>query len=187
MPISRLAAGVTTVVLSDRDIAWVLETGDLQITPDLATDRIQGACIDLLLDEVIQVPQNGSDFTVELDTFNATRFVEQHSKRKLMQGSSGHVLKPGDFIIGKTVETVGLSPRLAGRVEGRSRYARVGIGVHVTAPKIDPGFEGSITLEIFNLGLYSCRLIPGMTIATLQLEWLSSPADRAYQGQFQHQ
>ena len=180
------------MVLSDRDIAWVLETGDLRITPSLAdglADRIQGACIDLLLDEVIQVPQSDSspDFTVELDTFNVSRFVNQHSKRKKMQSSSGHVLKPGDFIIGKTVETVGLSPRLAGRVEGLSRYARVGIGVHVTAPKIDPGFEGTITLEIFNLGLYSCRLVPGMTIATLQMEWLSSPAERAYQGQFQGQ
>ena len=44
------------MVLSDRDIAWVLETGDLQITPGMAdglADRIQGAGIDLLLDDVI--------------------------------------------------------------------------------------------------------------------------------------
>ena len=180
------------MVLSDRDIAWVLETGDLQITPGMAdglADRIQGAGIDLLLDDVIQEPQGDSspDFTVELGTFNATRFVDRNSKRITMQGSSGYVIRPGEFIIGKTVETVRLSPRLAGRVEGRSRYARVGIGVHVTAPKIDPGFEGTITLEIFNLGLYSCRLVPHMAIASLQLEWLSSPADRAYQGQFQGQ
>ena len=178
------------MVLSDRDIAWVLDTGDLQITQDHSDGlegRIQGACIDLLLDKVIQVPENDSGFTVEIETLNATRFVSQHSERIEMKGSAGYVIGPGEFIIGQTVETVKLSPRLAGRVEGRSRYARVGIGVHVTAPKIAPGFEGQITLEIFNLGKYRCRVVPNMAIATLQVEWLSSPAERAYQGQFQGQ
>jgi deoxycytidine triphosphate deaminase len=37
-----------------------------------------------------------------------------------------------------------------GLVEGRSSYARFGIGIHVTAPKIDPGYDNRITLELTN-------------------------------------
>jgi dCTP deaminase len=167
-----------------------MQNGELQIEPippGGPDGRIQSCCIDLLLDSVIQVPTNGGDFTVELDTFNSSRFIERNSRRVDMDDTSGHVIEPGGFIIGHTVETVRLSPRLAGRIEGRSRFARVGIGVHVTAPKIDPGFAGRITLEIFNLGKHNCRFTSNMAIATLLVEWLSSPAERAYQGQFQGQ
>lgn len=178
------------MVLSDRDIAWVMETGDLQINPEPLNGpegRIQGACIDLLLDSVIWIPTNGDDFTVDLNTFSATRFIQNYSERLEMEDPHGYVIPPGGFIIGRTVETVRLSPRLAARIEGRSRFARMGIGVHVTAPKIDPGFDGHITLEIFNLGKHKCRFVPNMVIATLVVEWLTSPAQRAYQGLFQGQ
>jgi dCTP deaminase len=66
------------------------------------------------------------------------------------------------FVIGQTPEQVTLTTALAGRVEGRSRLARLGIGVHITAPKIDPGFSNNITLEMFNIGPSTIRLQAGM-------------------------
>ena len=94
-------------------------------------------------------------------------------------------LKPHQFMIGMTAETVGLPLNLAGRVEGRSRLARLGVGVHITAPKIDPGFRNRITLEIFNLGLWTIELTAGMRICTLLVERLSKPAKVGYEGIFQ--
>ena len=47
---------------------------------------------------------------------------------------------------------------LMGFVEGRSSWARVGLSVHLTAPKIDPGFIGTITLETANIGPKSVKL-----------------------------
>ena len=67
------------------------------------------------------MPTNGSDFTVELNTFNATRFIQRNSDHVRMDDDNGYVLDPGEFIISQTVETVRLSPRLAARIEDRSK------------------------------------------------------------------
>jgi len=53
---------------------------------------------------------------------------------------------------------------LVGLVEGRSSYARVGVTVHVTAPKIDPGFTAPITLEMANFGKVAVELRAGVDI-----------------------
>ena len=59
-------------------------------------------------------------------------------------------LKRGELVLAQTLEKVHLPNDLMGMVEGRSSWARLGIGVHVTAPKIDPGYNKSITLELTN-------------------------------------
>ena len=52
----------------------------------------------------------------------------------------------------QTLECVSIPSDLVGLVEGRSSWARVGITIHVIAPKIDPGFNAPITLEMANFG-----------------------------------
>lgn len=59
-------------------------------------------------------------------------------------------LKPGEFILGSTNEYIKLPPNLAARFEGKSSLGRIGLTTHITAGFIDPGFEGTITLEIKN-------------------------------------
>ena len=61
-------------------------------------------------------------------------------------------IEPRGFVLAQTLERVALPNDLMGLVEGRSSWARVGLSVHLTAPKIDPGFNGTITLEIANMG-----------------------------------
>jgi deoxycytidine triphosphate deaminase len=60
-------------------------------------------------------------------------------------------LRPGKLVLAQTLEVVHLPNDLMGYVEGRSSWARFGVGVHITAPKIDPGYGQPITLELFNL------------------------------------
>lgn len=67
-------------------------------------------------------------------------------------------LKSGEFVLAETLEKVTLPANLVGFVEGRSTWARVGVTVHVTAPKIDPGFSNHIRLEMANLGPFPIRL-----------------------------
>lgn len=62
------------------------------------------------------------------------------------------VLSPGDFVLSRTLEAVKIPLDLMGLVEGRSSWARFGVSVHVTAPKIDPGYDDPITLEFTNHG-----------------------------------
>ena len=67
-------------------------------------------------------------------------------------------IEPGGFALAQTLETVTMPNDLMGLVEGRSSLARVGLSVHLTAPKIDPGFGGMIALEIANAGPATVRL-----------------------------
>lgn len=61
-----------------------------------------------------------------------------------------YVLRPGEFLLGATLEVVQLPRNLAGQVKGKSTWARRGLLVEC-AGFIDPGFRGNIVLELKNL------------------------------------
>jgi dCTP deaminase len=100
-----------------------------------------------------------------------------------------HVVK--GHILGTTLERVHLKPgsRLAARVEGRSSLARLGLIVHLTAPTIHHGFNGTIALEMINFSAFHLRLVPEKTvICQLILEMLdrdpqTGEPNTAFQGQ----
>lgn len=86
------------------------------------------------------------------------------------------ILEPGGFVLAQTLERVSIPPDVAAFVEGRSTWARIGITIHVTAPKIDPGFDGFITLEMANFGKVPVQLRTGIDEpAQLMLFRLSTP------------
>jgi len=85
-------------------------------------------------------------------------------------------LLPGHIVLAHTLEKVFIPPDLVGMVEGRSSWARVGVSIHVTAPKIDPGFAATITLEMVNFGRVPVELRAGIDMpAQLMLLPVSSP------------
>ena len=80
------------------------------------------------------------------------------------------VIKPGEFILGATLERVCLPDYIVGQLTGKSSLARLGVMVHVTAGFIDAGFShppAQITLEIVNVGNKPVRLHAGMSIAQM--------------------
>src|SRR4029079_2505132 len=64
----------------------------------------------------------------------------------------GHIIDPDEFILAQTYERIWIPLNLISRVEGRSTYARFGLSMHETAPWLQPGWDGHITLEIRNNG-----------------------------------
>jgi dCTP deaminase len=72
------------------------------------------------------------------------------------------VIPPGGFVLVRTLEYIGLplKGRLAARVEGRSKQARLGLTAHITAPTIHAGFHGKIVLEILNHGPFRLEVRP---------------------------
>lgn len=173
------------MLLSDGEIQLALESGELIVDPSPSSSSLQPASIDLKLDTVIRIQKSGTaGITLDPIELDVNSYIRDYTD-EVSISSDGYTLRPGAFIIGKTVETVGLSNRLSGRVEGRSRLARLGVGVHITAPKIDPGFHNQITLEIFHLGTTNVKLSSGMTICTLLIERLGHPAGSGYHGMFQ--
>ena len=175
------------MLLSDGEIKEAIANGDLAFDPPLEGEAIQPASIDLRLAPTIRVQSELPVLGVTLDpeALDVTRHIEAYTELKDLSGDGPWRLEPGRFIIGYTLERVSLPFHLGGRVEGRSRLARLGVGVHITAPKIDPGFHNQIALEIFNLGPWTIELKEGMRICTLLVEQLGRPAEVGYSGTFQ--
>lgn len=92
----------------------------------------------------------------------------------------GLVLHTGDFVLGATQEVINLPPDLVARVEGKSSLGRLGLAVHITAGFIDPGFSGSITLEIVNMSPRPLVLHPGMRIAQIAFTPVLGTVNRSY-------
>ncbi len=90
-------------------------------------------------------------------------------------------LATGAFVLGHTLEYVRIPAHMCARVEGKSSTGRRGLGVHVTAGFIDPGFEGQITLELVNHSRFHIfDLQPGMLIAQLTFHYLSHRPEHLY-------
>ena len=143
------------MLLSDREIRIAIQSGDLLIDPIPPKDseRWQAASVDLRLDSTIWVQKEGITTPISnIEDIDIEEYLNEYTTPANIDVTNGFTFRPGMLVLGQTLEWVGLSNLLSGRVEGRSRLARMGIGVHITAPKIDPGFENHITLEMFHIG-----------------------------------
>lgn len=92
------------------------------------------------------------------------------------------ILEPGAFAIASTREILKLPPDILGRLEGKSSLARLGILVHSTAARFDPGWNGAPVLELGNLGPKPAILYCGMPICAFTFEKLAAPVKMPYEG-----
>jgi len=166
------------VILSDRDLQARLERGDITIEPLL--DRVaqmQPASVDLRLGYEFHTFNHTQQALI--DPVDVSTFAELTSMVRLNEGER-FIVHPGEFVLATTLEWVAVPTDLVARLEGRSSIGRLGIVIHSTAGFIDPGYEGTITLEISNLGHIAVALYPGMRICQVTFEELSSPVSRPY-------
>jgi dCTP deaminase len=162
------------VLLSDKDIRDRIEGGGLIIGPyDPA--MVQPSSVDVRLGRQFRVFESHRYPFIDpaSEQPGLTRLVEP-------EGNEPFVLHPGEFVLGSTHEEVGLPSDLAARLEGKSSLGRLGLIVHSTAGFIDPGFRGTVTLELSNLANLPIMLWPGMKIGQLCMYMLSSPAQGLY-------
>ncbi len=90
------------------------------------------------------------------------------------------ILEPGAFAIASTAEVLKLPNNIIGRLEGKSSLARLGILVHSTAARFDPGWDGAPVLELGNLGPKPAILYCGMAICAFTFEKLAFPVRKLY-------
>jgi dCTP deaminase len=95
------------------------------------------------------------------------------------------LLMPGELVHGITKERIRLPGNLAARIEGRSRFARVGLIVHMTAGLIQPGCDNKQVLEISNMSPMPLALYPGTKICQIVIEEVLGEAK--YSGRFKDQ
>lgn len=162
------------MLLSDRDIRGEIKFRRLKITPLPSPSQFGGASIDLRLSsEFWFFKKSYIGKKVDLKKVSFTRATEKRVQNSI-------TLPPGGMCLGRTIEKITLPNDLMGFLEGRSRFARMGLAVHVTSALHQPGSSNHIVLEIVNMAPFSVTLHKGMCISQIVFERLESPTTKPY-------
>lgn len=165
-------------VLTGEAIRAELEAGRLRIEP-LEPDQIGPASIDLTLAEEIRVIADGEEpIPLRAD-------VDYRDHTRVERLDAPFVLAPGATIHGITREKITLPPDLCGLLEGRSRFARLGVMIHVTSAFVQPGVSNRQVLEISNVAGRTLAIHAGVRICQILL--LRTEGRGVYRGRFADQ
>ena len=173
------------MILTDREIETALKSGQIIISPQPNLDAaLSSTTLDLTLSDRFATWKSMPGTTIHPGQPGYSYINLQQMQDKVQQNS--FTLKPGGFVLGWTLEEVELpfKSRIAARVEGKSSLARLGVGIHVTAPTIHSGFSGNIQLEIFNSGSNTIVLDQGMAVCQLIFEQTYGTSNKGYGGIF---
>ncbi|WP_172636057.1 dCTP deaminase [Synechococcus sp. PCC 6312] len=164
--------------MSNLEILAAISRGEIFIDNlanyDPAQPPFNTTSVDLRLSSEIVIPTQ-QPVALSPSKGGIASFLSTNSQRLTLTNIQPYTLKPSTFILGRTIERVAFPINEGGncyaaRVEGKSSLARCGVLVHFTAPTIHAGFEGTITLEIINLGVNDIQLTPDTYIYQLIIE-----------------
>ena len=163
------------MILSDRGIQDHLSRGELLIQP-LEPLCVQPASVDLRL---------GSEFVI-IKHWN-TDILDFHSQPNYQVIKTENFLVPShSFVLAMTIERIKLPHNLTAFVEGRSSVGRMGLFIQ-NAGWVDPGFEGQLTLELYNANSLPIRLRAGRRICQIVFCKMDQATQKPYQGKYQGQ
>ncbi|WP_440904177.1 dCTP deaminase [Catenovulum sp. SX2] len=169
--------------LCDKDIIAMLDEGNINIQPRPSNDMISGVSVDIRLGNKFRVFQDHAAPYIDLSgpkhEVNKALNSIMSDEIEIADGDA-FFLHPGELALSMTHESVTLPDNIVGWLDGRSSLARLGLMVHVTAHRIDPGWSGQIVLEFFNSGKLPLALRPKMKIGALNFETMSGSALRPY-------
>jgi len=163
------------MILSDRTIKSLLASGKLGIDP-VDDIQIQSASVDVRLGNSFSVLESGSSSILRMDEPVEYRGIVNET----------FLLLPGHFVLATTMEYFRLPDNLTAFVEGRSSIGRMGLFIQ-NAGWVDPGFEGEITLELFNASNIAIELKAGRRVGQLVFAQLDGDALNPYRGKYQGQ
>ncbi len=163
------------MVLSDKTIADMLEEGSLLIKP-IEEGQIQSASVDIRLGDTFSVIEDNPVGIISLS--NEIKYKTINAEK--------YLLLPGQFVLATTMEYFSLPNNMTAFVEGRSSLGRLGLFIQ-NAGWVDPGFEGEITLELYNANRYAIELQAGRRVGQLVFAQLDREAQTPYRGKYQKQ
>ena len=190
------------MILSNSEILKALNEGRLVLEPEPTPRSPQSepekdcpyntTAVDLRLGNEITWYKEELPISIDLRQYKFRNLFATNSDKCIITNQQPYTLYPKKLILAKTLERVELpinesKTHLAARVEGKSSYSRCGLLVHFTAPTIHSGFNGTITLELINLGTLPILLYPNMYICQLIIEEVQGIPyrnDSQFQGQF---
>jgi dCTP deaminase len=163
------------MILSDTTLRQMLKSGELVVEP-VTPEQIQPASIDLRL---------GRHF-LKVDE-NCVECISMSEQLKYIEMEREEIIiPPHSFLLATTMEYIKLPGNITAFVEGRSSIGRMGLFIQ-NAGWVDAGFEGEITLELFNANRLPIKLIPGRRVCQLVFALMDKEAENPYCGKYQYQ
>jgi len=166
------------MILTRDVILREIASGRLVIDP-LDRSQIGPGSIDLHLGDEIRVMAGGPD------QIEVTDSADYRAVTRLQRLDDPYVLRPGETIHAITRERIRLPADVAGWLEGRSRYARLGLMIHVTSGFIAPGVNSRQVLEMSNVAGRPLVIHAGVPVCQVVLQRCEGEA--VYAGRFRDQ
>jgi dCTP deaminase len=154
----------------------------LLVMPLIDNDQIGEASLDVRLGTRFHVLRRTQESGLDPRTV-AQSAVERAQEEVVAAIGEPLWLHPGQFMLGATLEYFRFPRDLAADVLGRSSWGRVGLLV-ATAVMVQPGYRGTLTLELVNHGDGPIALYPGSRIAQLAVRPVINPPDKPYAGKY---
>ncbi|MBI5228538.1 dCTP deaminase [Candidatus Micrarchaeota archaeon] len=171
------------MILSRKEILKAVKQGRVGITP--FDEKNVGACsVDMHLGKRFKVFRKTRE---KLEIKGEVPGIEYSTLFKNVEVNDGDglLLHPGELVLGVTEEKIRLNDEFCARIDGRSRFARLGLLVHVSSSLIQPGCDNVQVLEIMNMSPWKIVLFPGTKVCQLVFEELKGKA--RYGGEFKNQ
>lgn len=165
-------------VLTHDAIVRELDAGRIDIDP-FDRSQVGVASIDLTLGhEIREILNDPEAIRVEDET-------DYRDHTRVANLRKPYRLEPGVTIHGITAERISLPDDLCGFLEGRSRFARLGLMIHVTSAFVQPGVSNRQVLEMSNVSSRALEIVAGVRICQIVL--MRTDGRAVYRGRFQDQ
>ncbi|MFA6376293.1 MAG: dCTP deaminase [Candidatus Paceibacterota bacterium] len=167
------------MILTRDVILEEIKKGNIEISPFDAAN-LGPASYDMALGSSLRI------FVLKPSAYPVDNDADFNDLTKLIElDKSGYTMRPGEAVLGVTAENVRLASHIAGWLEGRSRFARLGLMVHISSPFMQPGINNREVLEIANLSPTPLTIFPGTKICQFIFEYCEGKA--TYEGKFKAQ
>ncbi len=169
----------TNMILSKREILEEIKKGNVKIKP-FKLNSIGSCSIELRLGHYFRKFKKGKKIKIG-------ERIDENSYSTPFKVETGKTaeMKPGEILLGITLEKIKLSNSICGILEGYSAFARAGLLVYVSSNLVKSGVDNVQVLELVNLSPNTLVLTPGSRICQIYFTRTSSPTE--YMGKFKFQ
>lgn len=170
-------------LLSRQAISRRIEAGEIKIEPQPKPEDFDSDSVDVHLgDKVYEWASAPTAATISIalwkkppDEFSYKAFSRAYLRDVPPDNAGIITLRPHVFYLADLRQATTLPPDVAMHIQGKSSLARLGILIHLTAPHAHAGWDGRLTLEVYNLGPFNIEMKPGMVIGQLTFFSVDEP------------
>ncbi len=142
-------------------------------------DAFDESCINLTIDNTF-IEYEKTDQIIRYQEQDMEKLVKEIEVTK-----DGYILKSKSAVLICSKEIVNMPDFCFGLVQTKGNLARLFVFATCSDGQIDPGYNGKITLELFNASDFDILFKPGQEVANIYIYNTSTPCKK-YSGKFKN-